>query len=64
MEERFLGLLLPLAKRSMLDFGPVFERYALDLKREAEGALDAWQAPTDGLARASALSRDRRGRAG
>jgi hypothetical protein len=36
MEERFSGLLLPFAKRSMPDFGPVFERYALDLKREAE----------------------------
>ena len=38
MEERFSGLVLPLAKRSMPDFGPVFERYANDLKREAEHA--------------------------
>jgi len=38
MEERFSGLMLPLAKRSMPDFGPVFERYANDLKREAEHA--------------------------
>jgi hypothetical protein len=36
MEERFSGLVLPLVKGSMPDFGPVFERYANDLKREAE----------------------------
>jgi hypothetical protein len=36
MEERFSGLMLPLVKGSMPDFGPVFERYASDLKREAE----------------------------
>ena len=36
MQECFSGLMLPLAKRSMPDFGPVFERYADDLKREAE----------------------------
>jgi hypothetical protein len=36
MEERFTGLILPLVRRSMPDFGPVFERYANDLKREAE----------------------------
>jgi hypothetical protein len=36
MEERFSGLMLPLVKGSMPDFGPVFERYANDLKREAE----------------------------
>jgi hypothetical protein len=36
MEERFFGLMLPLVKGSMPDFGPVFERYANDLKREAE----------------------------
>jgi hypothetical protein len=36
MTERFSGLMLPLARRSMPDFGPVFERYADDLKREAE----------------------------
>jgi hypothetical protein len=36
MEERFTGLLLPIVKGSMPDFGPVFERYAEDLKREAE----------------------------
>ena len=36
MEERFTGLLLPLVKGSMPDFGPVFASYANDLKREAE----------------------------
>ena len=36
MTEHFSGLLLPLAKNSMPDFGPVFERFAEDLRREAE----------------------------
>jgi hypothetical protein len=36
MNERFSGLMLPLVKGSLPDFGPVFERYASDLKREAE----------------------------
>lgn len=36
MMERFSGLMLPLVKGSLPDFGPVFERYAEDLKREAE----------------------------
>ena len=36
MAERFSGMMLPLARGSMPDFGPVFERYAGDLKREAE----------------------------
>ena len=36
MEERFSGLMLPLLRGSLPDFGPVFERYADDLKREAE----------------------------
>jgi hypothetical protein len=36
MEERFSGLMLPLVKRSLPDFQPIFERYASDLKREAE----------------------------
>jgi hypothetical protein len=36
MEERFSGLMLPLVRRSMPDFGPVFERYASDLKHQAE----------------------------
>jgi hypothetical protein len=38
MEERFSGLMLPLIKGSLPDFGPVFERYANDLKNEAEQA--------------------------
>lgn len=41
MEERFFGLMLPLVKGSLPDFGPVFERYANDLKREAELAASA-----------------------
>jgi hypothetical protein len=36
MQERFSGLMLPIAGRAMPDLGPVFERYAADLKREAE----------------------------
>jgi hypothetical protein len=36
MKERFSGLMLPLVKGSLPDFGPVFERHANDLKREAE----------------------------
>jgi hypothetical protein len=38
MGERFSGLLLPLFKGSMPDFGPVFEGWANDLKHEAEQA--------------------------
>ena len=38
MQERFSGLILPLAKGSMPDFGPIFERFANDLKHEAERA--------------------------
>ena len=38
MQERFSGLMLPLFGRFMPDFGPVFERYAADLKHEAEHA--------------------------
>ena len=37
MGERFSGLMLPFVQGSMPDFGPVFERYASDLKHEAEG---------------------------
>jgi hypothetical protein len=36
MEERFSGLMLPLIKKSLPDFGPIFTRYANDLKRAAE----------------------------
>ena len=38
MTERFWGLMLPMLKGSLPDFGPVFERYASDLKHEAERA--------------------------
>jgi len=37
MEERFSGLMLPLARKALPDFGPIFGRYASDLKKEAEG---------------------------
>ena len=37
MEERFSGMMLPLARKAMPDFGPIFRRYASDLKKEAEG---------------------------
>jgi hypothetical protein len=36
MQERFFGLMLPIVGRAMPDLGPVFERYAADLQREAE----------------------------
>ena len=36
MQEHFYGLMLPLARRSMPDFGPIYERFADDLKRAAE----------------------------
>lgn len=36
MVEVFRGAMLPLIKGSLPDFGPPFERYAADLKREAE----------------------------
>ncbi len=36
MQETLSGLMLPMIKGSLPDFGPVFERYASDLKREAE----------------------------
>ena len=36
MEERFSGLMLPLIKKSLPDFGPIFKSYAEDLQREAE----------------------------
>ena len=38
MEERLSGLLLPLVRRSLPDFGPIFGIFASDLKREAERA--------------------------
>jgi hypothetical protein len=36
MAEVFSGLMLPMIKGSLPDFGPPFEAYAADLKREAE----------------------------
>ena len=36
MVETFSGLMLPMIKGSLPDFGPVFDRYARDLKKEAE----------------------------
>ena len=35
------GLMMPLVKRSLPDFRPIFERYANDLKHEAERANGA-----------------------
>lgn len=37
MEEVFTGFMLPLIAGSLPDFKPVFETYAADLKKEAEG---------------------------
>jgi hypothetical protein len=37
MTEVLSGLMLPLARKSLPDFAPVFETYAADLKRAAEG---------------------------
>lgn len=36
MVEVFSGVMLPMIRRSLPDFGPPFERYAADLKAEAE----------------------------
>jgi hypothetical protein len=36
MVEIFSGVMLPMIKGSLPDFGPAFDRYALDLKKEAE----------------------------
>ena len=41
MIEVFSGLVLPIAARRLPDFEPIFERYAADLKAEAERAPDA-----------------------
>jgi hypothetical protein len=38
MVEVFRGLMLPMIKGSLPDFGPPFEQYAADLKREAESS--------------------------
>jgi hypothetical protein len=37
MTEEFRGVMLPMIKKSLPDFAPVFDRYASDLKRAAEG---------------------------
>jgi hypothetical protein len=37
MAERFEGLMLPMIRRSLPDFGPIFEKYAEDLRHAAEG---------------------------
>jgi hypothetical protein len=37
MEEKFSGLMFALVKGMLPDFGPIFEAYANNLKREAEG---------------------------
>ena len=36
MTEVFSGIMLPLIARKLPDFGPIFERYAADLKAESE----------------------------
>ena len=36
MTETFSGMMLPMIKGSLPDFGPAFETYAADLKRAAE----------------------------
>jgi len=36
MVEVLSGVMLPMIKGSLPDFGPTFEAYAADLKREAE----------------------------
>ena len=38
MKEELAGLMLPMIKGSLPDFAPVFETYAEDLKRAAEGS--------------------------
>lgn len=38
MSEVYTGLMLPMIAGSLPDFGPAFEQYVADLKREAEGA--------------------------
>ena len=39
MKEVFTGVMLPMIKGSLPDFGPAFEAYAADLKRAAEGSV-------------------------
>lgn len=37
MVEHFRGAMLPMIKGSLPDFGPIFDRYAADLKKACEG---------------------------
>ena len=37
MTEVFSGVMLPMIKKGLPDFRPVFEAYAADLKKAAEG---------------------------
>jgi hypothetical protein len=37
MDEVFEGLMLPMIKGSLPDFGPVFDRYGADLQAACEG---------------------------
>ncbi|MFO0671109.1 MAG: hypothetical protein U0235_16025 [Polyangiaceae bacterium] len=49
MVEVFSGVMLPMIKGSPPDFGLLFDRYALDLKREAErSAAEAGRRPVQG----------------
>jgi len=41
MEERFEGLVFAIVKNRLPDFKTIFERYALDLKNEAERLYDS-----------------------
>lgn len=47
MAERFSGLMIPFVKRAMPDFGPIFTRYADDLRREAERGPSSARASDD-----------------
>jgi hypothetical protein len=38
MTEVFAGVMLPMIRGSLPDFGPIFEKYADDLRCEAERA--------------------------
>jgi hypothetical protein len=38
MKEQFSGLLLPLVRASLSDFGPIVSRFGEDLKHEAKRA--------------------------
>lgn len=39
MQERFAGLIFAIVKNRLPDFKPIFKKYALDLKNEAERAM-------------------------